>query len=313
MNIAQKLLGFGNLSSFRSLAASAAVLAAGMLPSVSSAFSEDFINRKDGFHSTFHLEMTHTLALAAGFSVEEANIIGLASSATDAFDRQGTDVSGPGEMKILGTERGGDHPTSAYFHWPRRGVMNVDGSYTHIGGRDECQYFAGTALACGATPEVDQIEAWAVYGQDTLGLATPMVSLDGSAYVPVQAGSLTALGIYLHSLADSYSHETCMEDGVRTHQGHFDQDECSPAYWHWLQEYGPVDQVMGVKRTQEAMQAMWKAMKFYREKNGYDAATRWTDEQFFAFSWRWSTISTPGMRSRLANRAAKKIIEAYQL
>lgn len=292
-----------------SLLNTAASLALFLLPATTWAFSEDIVDQEHGFHSTYHYEMTRVLAIASGFSATEAETIAQASSATDAFARQGTDPAAAGETKILGTERGTDTLTSPYFHWPRRGVMNAASEYTYFGGRDECSYFATTEQVCEGTPEVDDLERWAVFGEDSLRLPVPSISVDGSAFQPIQGGSLDALGVYLHGLADSYSHETCMMTGVRSHGGHFGANECGPAYWHWMQEYGRDDQVRGVNFTRESMYAMWQALQYYREHNGYTAPALWNDAQFRKFKLRWTTMNTPHMRKRYANRVFNRLVK----
>lgn len=287
--------------------------AALVLPVTNSwAFSEDIADIEHGFHSTYHYEMTRTLAYAAGFNAQDAERIAQASSATDAFQMQGSDPSVEGATKILGTERGTGSSTSAYFHWPRRGADNATGEYEYKGGRDECRYFSATEQACADGPEIDQIERWAVYGEDALTLPVPRISVNGSPYSDIGAGSLDALGVYLHGLADSYSHEKCMQKGIRGHGGHFGANVCGPAYWHWIQEYGQPDSALGVTTTRESIIAMWQALKFYRQVNGYTEPARWNDAQLGKFKVRWTTLPDPASRKRFAIRAMKRLIDKNQ-
>jgi hypothetical protein len=280
------------------------------LPMQGWAYSED--TTSGGAHSSFHYELTRTLARASGFSVAQADRIASADQAVDTFpnDPQDCATAAPaaaGQIIIIGTTRSHDGSTSAqtqYFHWPRRGVSSViDGSAYPGSGVDTCSYFAGTDQACGAAgDEVSQLETFALAGnQNALTIQTPCYSANGSAYADIQAGSLVALGLYLHSLADSYSHEACMATGARTHQDSAVASVCAAIDWHIIQEYGANGE--GVDYTRAAATAMWQALKRYRVAQGYSAAALWSDDQAQAFINSWVDLNTAQARIDAANAA----------
>lgn len=282
----------------------------GFMPANSWAYSED--TTVGGAHSSFHYELTRTLAHASGFNPAQATRIASANQATDTFPNDPQDcatatLAGAGQVIIIGTTRSHDGTTSAqtqFFHWPRRGVYSViDGSAYPGSGVDTCSYFAGTDQACGAAGnEVDQLENFALAGnQNALSIQTPCYSENGSVYTPVPAGSLVALGLYLHSLADSYSHEACMATGVRTHQDSGVANVCSSIDWHIIQEYGASGQ--GVDYTKAGATAIWEALKRYRMAQGYAAPPLWSDAQAQAFINTWVNLNTAQARIDAANAA----------
>jgi hypothetical protein len=283
---------------------------AAFMPVTSWAYSEDTTN--GGAHSSFHYELTRTLARASGFTSAQAARIASADQATDTFPNDPQDCAtatpaAAGQVIIIGTTRSHDGTTSAqtqFFHWPRRGVYSViDGSAYPGSGVDSCSYFVGTDQACSAAGnEVDQLENFALAGnQNALSIQTPCYSENGSAYTSIPAGSLVALGLYLHSLADSYSHEACMATGARTHQDSGVATVCSSIDWHIIQEYGASGQ--GVDYTQAAATAVWQALKRYRVAQGYNAPPLWNDEQAQAFINNWVDLNTTQARIDAANAA----------
>ncbi|MBI1422246.1 MAG: hypothetical protein GC149_02185 [Gammaproteobacteria bacterium] len=281
-----------------------------LFPGSSRAYSED--TSSGGAHSSFHYELTRTLARASGFSDAQATRIAGADQAVDTFPNDPQDCASAapaaaGQIIIIGTSRSHDDSTSAqtrYFHWPRRGIGSViDGSAYPGSGVDTCSYFVGTDQACGAEgDEVAQLENFALAGNQTaLSMPTPCYSSNGSTYTDIPAGSLIALGLYLHSLADSYSHEACMATGQRTHQDSGVANVCSSIDWHIIQEYGADGE--GESYTKAAATAVWQALKRYRTAQGYTAPPAWSDTQAQAFINTWVDLNTAQARIDAANAA----------
>jgi len=68
------------------------------------AFWGDNATLPDGPHSSFHYEFTRTLARAAGFSRDEAELISVVAQATDRLAFQDTGLDSP-FVQMWGTER----------------------------------------------------------------------------------------------------------------------------------------------------------------------------------------------------------------
>lgn len=283
-------------------------------------------------HSTFHYNLVRTLARAAGWSAEDAQKIAVACEATD----RGTF----GGITLTGTERPdvhqGQQTTGLYYHFGRRGTKNATGAYTQPGEKGgTCQYFerahvaakdfsascplaylaktpAGVAGQPGpcqvndrgeTVPEVSEIELWAVYGRGLPRFGAPEIAVGDEPAAPVAGKSLDALGIYLHALADSYSHEACMQQC--SFQGHsVAPPACTAAYWHEIAEYGPLSlQNSGVHYTRDGGRAVWKALLHFREVNSIAGAPLWSDEQAAAFIEKWAALDTTEEREKAADEA----------
>ena len=174
--------------------------------------------------------------------------------------------------------------------------------YIFPGGRNTCEYFTGALNTCpGNKAELDEIEAWAVYGRGTPSTGLPRISFDnGETFRNVSGQSLEALAIYLHALADSYSHEACMN--AEQFRGHKPRPlECTAVDWHIDEEYGKTEaQAEGVRYTEEAGMTTWQALKWYRGQNGFLANTKWNDAQVQAFVKKWASFEQAEMRRELA-------------
>ncbi len=233
-------------------------------------YAEDLKTKNLAAHSTFHYELTRTLARAAGFGSEEAELIAVVDEATDTGNFKGeTSVA----VQLEGTKR--ISPTGLYWHFARRDSGNVTNEYVYPGGRKTCAYFAGTQDVCpNGMAELDEIENWAVYGRATPSAGVPQISRDaGNTFQEVAGRSVEALAIYLHSLADSYSHEACMRaDQFRGHKPR--PTECTAIEWHIDAEYGDdPKQDSGVHYTEEAALATWLALKWFRQQNNPTGST----------------------------------------
>jgi hypothetical protein len=296
-------------------------------------YSEDQLGQDP--HSTFHYNLVRTLAAAAGFGAADAEAIADACEATD----RGT-FSG---VVLTGTERPdahqGQQSLGLYYHFGRRGAQNATGDYD-LPGDGTCQYFTAAHVAsksfastcpyrwltdtAGASgepgpcqveddgqtlPETSEIELWAVYGRGLPRFGAPTIAKNGSAAQPVAARSLDALGIYLHALADSYSHEACMEQC--SFQGHsVGPASCTAVYWHEIAEYGPPSlQNSGTSYTRNAAQAVWLTLKSYRQVNGLTGPAKWTDQQAQSFWDTWIALDTGAEREEAANAAFTELTQ----
>ncbi len=248
-------------------------------------FGEDLQTKNLAAHSTFHYELTRTLARAAGFTAAEAESLAVINAATDTELFTGeTGIT----IQLNGTERVSN--TGQYWHFARRDSANATGEYLYPGARNTCAYFTRqfTRSCPGEAPEMNEIEKWAVYASDAPSLGAPQISYDrGQTLQTVPGKSLPALAIYLHALADSYSHEACMASSqVRTHKSR--PSECSAVHWHTQAEFGDHAEIdKGVSYTREAAQAAWLALKWFRQQNGRNEPALWTEEQALEFIQNW--------------------------
>jgi len=264
-------------------------------------YGEDLQTKTLAAHSTFHYEMTRTLARAAGFSTAEAESLAVINEAVDTELFTGeTGLT----LQVHGTQR--VSATGQYWHFARRDSSNATGEYVYPGGRNTCAYFTRqvTRSCPGDEPELNEIEKWAVYASDSPLPGTPQISFDrGQTFHTVAGKSLAALAIYLHALADSYSHEACMASSqIRTHKAR--PPECSAVHWHTQAEFGDNPEVdKGVSYTREAAQATWLALKWFRQQNLRTEPALWADEQAEEFIQNWVRIDPAQERRDFAVQA----------
>lgn len=168
-------------------------------------------------------------------------------------------------------------PQTYFYHFPRRAKTNTvswsyiyypaytslsngkpasPGHYNHDS-RNTCDFFTAlsstdtcTVNGQAAEPELSQIERWALSGtnQPTQGmgsntgtlptLAATVNGLQVSGADP--KWTMVRLGIYLHSLTDSFSHEAAMQvAAIRTHPAQkASKIEENIATWHDPEEFG---------------------------------------------------------------------------
>ncbi|MBI3545337.1 MAG: hypothetical protein HY081_01885 [Gammaproteobacteria bacterium] len=271
-----------------------------LIASEAGAYYEDLKEGDTGPHSTFHYEMTRTLARAAGFSKTDAEMIAVAAEATDRMLYTGT-LPGSPTIQLAGTERM-DSSKGPYFHWPRRGVYNATNQYEQPGARNTCLYFTRTDKCINAKPEINAIENWAVFNVGAPAVGTPSASVNGGASTPVQGSSSIALGIYLHALADTYTHDPCMKKlQVRSHMSRTSLTiECSVVRWHQDQEFGPEATNLGTSYTKEGGLAVWKALLFFRQSNSLPTAALWNETQAVRFIKTYSEMENEIDRSNYA-------------
>jgi len=246
-------------------------------------------------YSTFHYELTRRLALGAGFSVVDAERIASADAAVDVGTFQGEFSFSP-LVVLKGTPRFGSLHT--YYHFPRRGLTNASGD-AYPSGTDSCSYFtSATGDVCpGGVPEIDMLDRWAVLGT-AVPSPVPTISVNGSVEADVAGRSLDSLGIYLHSLADSYSHQECMRL-VQKRDHTVTPPQACQLSWHDL-EYGPNPPNVGYPYTQFAARAVFQGLLYYRVHNGLAGSPPWDEATAFAFVDSWAALFASADRRAFA-------------
>lgn len=176
---------------------SLAVIAATTAPAWG--FGED-ITTDD--HSTAHYDMTLAFARCAGFSADEARTIAEADQVTDTLAY--------GSTAFAFTDRAG--PDKSYFHFPEDN-----------GGVDAAGDGPLRTWASGASTLTDLTGA-------TLGICDAAGTCCDSAGQCVTAGSLESVGVWLHAVADFWSHHACIAAGGRDHGTYDEADPDQAAY-----------------------------------------------------------------------------------
>ena len=156
-------------------------------------FGEDIVTDD---HSTAHYDMALAFARCAGFSADEARTIAEADQVTDTLAY--------GATAFEFTSRTG--PDNSYFHFPEENG-GVDGAgdgplHSWASGTSTLTDLTGTPL-------------------DVCDAAGTCCDRDGRC---VTAGSLEAVGVWLHAVADFWSHHACIEAGGRDH-GTYDESD----------------------------------------------------------------------------------------
>jgi hypothetical protein len=251
------------LISIFAMAMAVSVFVSGLLP-VAYGYNADATNAITGLatHASFHYEMVRVLAMQAGFNKDEAEQIAVAGEAVDLGTFTGYKLTNRAiTMTIGNTNRFG--PNGLLYHFARRSSeyeqVPVPGSQGNT-----CEYFKNgnpnnkyTAPCTKKGPELDQIRNWAF---DLKGPkpASNQLPLNAKG-APVKAKTLVALGIYLHAIGDTYSHEKCMIDqSWRFHKPN--PFSCNTS-WH-TDPRGDFGE--GTPFTKSAANEVWKALQQYR-------------------------------------------------
>jgi hypothetical protein len=246
------------------------LILSGSVPTTS-ALNADATNAITGLatHSSFHYEMVRVLAVLAGFNKNEAEDIALAGEAVDLGAFTGYKVSGAARTVTIGnTGRFG--PNSLLYHFARRSSQ-YEKAPAPGSEADTCAYFKNgnpnnkyTAPCANKGPELDQIRNWAF---DLPGPKPTAGQLPLNAKgKPVAPKTLTALGIYLHVIADTYSHEKCMID--QSWRFHKPNPFACNTSWH-TDPRGDFGE--GVPFTQTAANEVWRALRQYKGADGSNA------------------------------------------
>jgi hypothetical protein len=222
-------------------------------------------------HSSFHYEMVRVLAALAGFNKDEAEEIAVAGEAVDLGTFTGYEISGGAKtITVRNTNRFG--PNGLLYHFARRSSeyekVEAPGSVSNT-----CEYFKNgnpsnkyTAPCTDKGPEIDWIRNWAFALPGPKPTASQL-PLDKSGK-PVKPKTLVALGIYLHAIGDTYSHEKCMID--QSWRFHKPNPFSCNANWH-TDPRGDFGE--GVPFTQAAANEVWRALRRYKDADGSNVPT----------------------------------------
>jgi len=284
-------------------------------------------------HSTFHYEFTRVLAVAAGFDERDAEKIAVADEATDTGGFTGYAIKGGAVTVVFSnTQRlpGQGQTATLWYHMPRRSegypvVTQPDGRPYPEALTNTCGYFTkpfSNALKVPCTDpttgkpapsmgELDQLREWAIYGKALPdGKAPTVADTSGSPSAtptptptPMTGQNLVALGIYLHAVADSYSHEKCMMH--RHIRAHVPQPYECKTIWHVTSEFGDYQGLRedmkgaGVPFTLTAAKALWQEILKYRAANGLGPA-RWDEARYMEFAEAFIGTATAKLRVQKA-------------
>jgi hypothetical protein len=274
-------------------------------------------------HSTFHYEFTRVLAAAAGFNATDAETIAVANEATDTGSFTGYATNGIATIVAFSnTERlVGDNAT-LWYHMPRRShgfpiVTQPNGQAFPGALENTCLYFLKPFPQPVKAPcdkarqgELDQLRAWAINGAALPEGKAPKVieTSKNSRDIPNESGNIIgqnvyALGIYLHAVGDSYSHEKCMM--TRQLRAHVPQPFECKGVWHVTSEFGeylgPQEAAKGagVPFTLTAARALWQETLKYRQANGLGPPA-WDENRFMQFAKDFIATKSAALRVRKA-------------
>jgi hypothetical protein len=135
--------------------------------------------------SSAHWDLTLAMATCAGYGTDEATSIANADEATDVTD-YGT---GSTEAQFKFTSRSGNN--MHYFHYPKTSLSAITG------------WGSGTG---------------SLFIDQGSGTSTSCTHCCYNGANCVDGNTLTAFGIEIHSLGDSFSHKACVQAGGTDHQ-----------------------------------------------------------------------------------------------
>jgi hypothetical protein len=259
-------------------------------------------------HSSVHYDLTRFLALKIGLSPDTAEIIARFCALVDQLNPKpgypyhaslnSTSIPDtfPGWSESLaGTERGGfisndqNEFTAQYWHFPFRdpgdtltGVMAWGVEYPEA---YDFAHFTGPPhfWRVPITYNLKSIMNWALYhgGQpglpdDLTPVAVKYADAGSSGYQLVQPNSIQAFAIFLHSLADSYSHEECMaKDTIRAHPA---SDPYCGLTYHSEHEFAYDATMRARQHADPCVQALWRALREYKRVNNISTPVLFTSD-----------------------------------
>ena len=218
-------------------------------------------------HSSFHYEMVRVLAVLAGFDKSEAEEIAAAGEAVDLGKFTGYPLSKKARtIGIRNTNRFGAN--GQFYHFGRRSSQyeQVEASSSKS---NTCDYFTNgdknnknTAPCTDRGPELDQIKNWAfaLPGPKPNSSQLPLNAFGK----PIKPKTLVALGIYLHAIGDSYSHEKCMIDAA--FRFHKPAPFSCNTKWHTAPKLGEF--TVGIAFTKTAANEVWRGLRQYKGADG---------------------------------------------
>ncbi|NOX47441.1 MAG: hypothetical protein GXO89_10750 [Chlorobi bacterium] len=257
-------------------------------------------------HSSLHYDIVKLLLYKSGIPLDSAETIARYSALVDQINPKANypyptslnnvslaDTFPSWNESIAGTERGGLHfnlmheLSAQYWHFAYRdpndtisGPM-VYGDYPVVYNSDfrSPPYFWRIPLSY----NLSSIQNWALYGTGAAGMPDPLCpdtvfyfNNTSQSYEPIPPQSLAAFGMYLHSLADSYSHEHCMVfDTLRSHPDW--SDECGLSY-HSHYEFSYDTAIYAMVHADACIQAMWHVIQIYKSIHGISTPNLWVDD-----------------------------------
>jgi hypothetical protein len=258
-------------------------------------------------HSTYHYDLIKVLCLKAGFSKDTAEIITRFSALVDQINPKAnypyksalnnisiSDTFPDWNESIAGTERGSttknqlyNETPAIYWHFPFRNpndtitgpMMNGDYPKAADVSYRKYPYYWRVPF----NDYMSNIKDWALYSKGGPGMpdknSPDTIKYFNSVtqqYVPIPQGSLAALGIFLHILADSYSHENCaVNDTLRTHPPN--SQGCGLDY-HTVYEYAYTDSIYACRQAECGVQASWRVLMEYRRVHNLTNPVIWTKD-----------------------------------
>ncbi len=186
--------------------------------------------------STFHDDLTLTLALAAGFTVPDSQRLRIWDQLVDSeilpgmsggysYDNAGFPAPPLANLACEGKESGHQIWPTADFDPETAAVTSRFGPFSpffhfpHLNGAD-LQALRAWGWGQSSTLEGYAAYAWGRRSDLTLVKATQnngcVITHTVTISMPVAAGSLEAFATYLHSLGDAYSHADCLAELAAT-------------------------------------------------------------------------------------------------
>ena len=217
----------------------------------------------DDDHSTAHFDMALAFARCAGFSAADARTIAEADQVTDTLAY--------GSTAFAFTDRQG--PDKSYFHFPEEN-----------GGVDASGDGPLHSWANGTSTLTDLTGA-------PLGVCDAAGTCCDTAGQCVTAGSLEAVGVWMHAVADFWSHHACIVAGGRDHgtydENNPDQVAYCPTSMH-AAEWGArestgyaatlqANAIQGLRATRDLLTA-------YAAEHGKTACGSVSDDDLVAFA-----------------------------
>jgi hypothetical protein len=261
-------------------------------------------------HSSVHYDLTKVLAIKIGLPADTAELIARYCALVDQINpRSGypytlslNSISIPDtftvwDESLAGTERGGlinnaqNEFTAQYWHFAFRDPSDtltgqmVWGSYPVVTDFSFTgpPYFWRVPI----TYNLKHIMEWALYNGGQPGLPdilTPVevkyADASSSGYQLVQPNSIQAFGIFLHALADSYSHEECMvTDTLRAHPS--GDPYCGLTY-HSEHEFAYDANMRAKKHADSCIHALWRSLREFKRVHNINSTVLWiTDNNGF--------------------------------
>ena len=259
-------------------------------------------------HSSIHYDITKLLAVKMGLSPDTAEIIARFCALVDQINPKPNypytwslnNISIPDTFpgwneSLAGTERGGlnnnsqNEFTAQYWHFAFRdpadtltGPLVWGDAYPEA---TDFDYYTGPTYfwRVPITYNLHSMMQWAFYNGGLPGLPDTLAPVQvkyadatSSGYQLVQPNSIQAFAIFLHSLADSYSHEECMvHDTLRAHPS---EDPYCGLTYHSGHEFAYDTSMRAKKHADSCMHAIWRSLREFKRVHGIISPSLWTTD-----------------------------------